>query len=194
MLLFSLSTNIFKVISSFPLLPLFHPPPTDSLDSPFLSLPSSLFLILLVMFSFNKATYCQQRILRQLPLHRFISLRSRHGGHPAALSLACRFQSERRGSVRAGRQLPLPRHEAFVHVRLRLHLLLLHTFLPVSLARVLHLLRRCGLWPQSAAGWRPPDQHGLRQHAQLQDGSRHAQWVGLMGSTKTVVNSFVLIR
>lgn len=74
-----------------------------------------------------------------------LSLHSRHGGHPAAPSLACWLQSERRGPVRAGRQHALPQHEAFVDVRLCLHLLLLHPVLPVSLACYLHLPQRCGL-------------------------------------------------
>lgn len=108
-------------------------------------LPPLLSPVLLVMLSFNKATYSQQRMLHQLSHHCFISLHSRHGGHPAAPGLACRFQSERRGPVRAGRQLPLPQHEAFVHVRLRLHLLLLHHVLSVSPACILHLLSQCGL-------------------------------------------------
>lgn len=89
--------------------------------------------------------------------HCSISLHSRHGGHPAAPSLACRFQSERRGPFWAGWQLPLPWHEAFVHIRLHPHLLHIHPLLPVSSTCIFHLFHWCGLWPQSTAEWRTPD-------------------------------------
>lgn len=100
---------------------------------------------------------------------------SRHGGHPAAPGLACWLQSEHSRSARAGGQLPLARNETFVHVWLRLHFLLLHPFLPVSPACILHPFRWRGLWPKSTAEWRTPDQHGLHKHAQLQDTTRHVQ-------------------
>lgn len=132
--------------------------------------PPSVFF--LVVFSFNKATFSQQTLLHQLTHHCFMSWYSRHGGHPAAPSLACRFQSEHGGPARAGRQLPLPRHEALGHVRLRLHLLLLCPFLPVSPTCI---FRWCSLWPQSTTDWRTPDQHGLHKWAQLQDGVEHTQ-------------------
>lgn len=104
-----------------------------------------------------------------------VSLLIRHGGHPAAPSLACWIQSEQCGHVRAGRQHALPRHEAFVHIRLRLDLLLFYPVLAVAHARYLHLPQRCGLQPQSTAERGTPDQPGLHQHAQLQDGAGHAK-------------------
>lgn len=139
-------------------------------------LPPLLSLVPFVLFSFNKVTYPQGYCIAS-PLHLplSLSLLSRHGGHPAAPSLACWIQSEQCGRVRAGRQHALPRHEAFVHVRLRLDLLLFCPVLTVALLRYLHLPQRCGLQPQSAAERRAPDQPGLHKHAQLQDGAGHAK-------------------
>lgn len=160
---------IFSVIFLCPFLSF------SSVLVPIFPLPPLLPCFFLGMFSFNKATFSQQTLLHQLTHHCFMSWYRRHGGHPAAPSLACRFQSEHGGPARAGRQLPLPRHEALGHIRLRIHLLLLCSFFPVSPTCVLHLFRGCSLWPQSTSDWRTPDQHGLHKWAQLQDGVEHTQ-------------------
>lgn len=106
-----------------------------------------------------------------------LCLHSRHGGHPAAPSLACWLQLEHSRPARAGRQPPLPRHETFVHIRLCLHFLLLHPFFSVSPTCILHFIRWCGLRHQFAAKWGAPDEHGIHKHAKLQKRDWDTQYV-----------------